>query len=472
MSSGRPNLLFVFADQWRGFDVGCMGNGEVDTPNLDRLAAQGILVPQALANSPVCTPNRGTLLTGLLPLDHGAMVNDVPMRRVRSIADVLSSAGWDTGYIGKWHLDGGPRDGFIPPGERRMGFDHWAVYNCSHDYYRRDKYFLDAPEPVVVDGYEPAVQTDLARAFIEGHASGDRPFALWLSWGPPHDPYGLAPEVWRHRYDPERLTLRANARAAEANPLAAGLTPSGALAGYYASISALDEQMGRLLDELDDDGLASDTIVVFSSDHGDMLFSHGMMKKQVPWEEAIRVPLIVRWPGTLPAGSSCDAMISTLDIVPTLCGLLDVDWGGPLLGRDLSGALAADGAKGPDSVFLMEIGGWDEVARQGLGEWRAVRTRQHTYAERLGRQPWLLYDNVRDPLQEANLIDLPDAWDLCGELSAELGRWLARAGDRFLPRMEHLREADLLDAWDSREAMLYGKSGANPIATPEGDLET
>lgn len=443
-----PNLLFVFADQMRGFDMGCAGNDEVSTPHLDRLAAEGVRFDQAVANAPVCTPSRGIMLTGRYPLEHRATLNDLPLGDVPTIADVLGAQGYRTGYVGKWHLDGVPRTRFTPPGPRRHGFEYWAAYNCSHQYFRPDKYYLDDPEPVLIDGYEPEVQTDLACAFIRDNA--DQPFALYLSWGPPHDPYSQVPEKYRQRYDAQAITHRPNADVATINPEAHRFDPDRTLADYYAAITALDDQAGRLLDVLDETGTAEDTIVVFTSDHGDMLWSHGMMKKQQPWEESVRIPLIVRWPAGVPAGVVSDALISTVDYVPTLLGLM----GAPSLstaGSDLSALVRGEDVNGPESAFLMDIRPVDEGARQGLSEWRGVRTSRYTYAERLGREPWLLYDNDADPYQLVNLVDDPEHVSVRVELAAELGRWLEVAQDDFLPGYEHLRRLGLLDEWDARQ---------------------
>ena len=149
------NLLLVFADQMRGMDMACAGNEQVITPNLDRLAASGVLMTRAFANSPVCTPSRGSLLTGRYPLSHGAVVNDVPVRTdLPSMGTVFRDAGRATGYVGKWHLDGCPRDKFTPPGERRLGFDYWAVHNCTHAYFD-SFYYADTDRRIPIAGYEP-----------------------------------------------------------------------------------------------------------------------------------------------------------------------------------------------------------------------------------------------------------------------------------------------------------------------------
>ncbi len=188
-----PNLLLVFADQMRGMDMGCAGNPDVRTPAMDRLAKQGVRLTRCFATSPVCSPNRAILLTGTYPTTNRVPGNDLPLpSHLPSLGTIARGHGYRTAYIGKWHLDGVPRTKFTPPGPRRSGFDFWAAYNCTHDYFH-PKYYRDTPQVVEVDGYEPEVQTDLALAFLDEQRDAAEPFCLVLSWGPPHDPYDQVP---------------------------------------------------------------------------------------------------------------------------------------------------------------------------------------------------------------------------------------------------------------------------------------
>lgn len=460
-TDSRPNILFVFADQLRGQDLGCAGNTDVQTPTIDRLAAEGVRCTHAYTNSPVCTPARGMMLTGQYPLQNLAVVNDLPLsENVPTVSGILRDAGYRTGYIGKWHLDGVPRKKFTPPGPRRHGFDFWAAYNCSHDYFRPDKVFRDAEDPELQDGYEPKVQTDIACEFLAETANDDRPFCLFVSWGPPHDPYDQVPEEYRARYDPSAIALRPNVAdiSADVNPLAARLDKRRTMADYYAAITALDDQLAVLLQRLDEIGAADNTIVVFSSDHGDMLWSHGRMKKQQPWEESISVPFIVRWPDGLPRGEVVDGLTSLVDVTPTLLSLVDVEPPVELAGRDLSGVLRGS-EPGPDSVFLMDIVPADEAQVQGISEWRGVRTARYTYAVHLEHSGWVLYDNETDPYQLTNLIDDPAYAEVRSELDAELRRWLDRVDDPFVDGLEHLRRLGLAELWNAREHELHPTDG-------------
>ena len=197
------------------------------------------------------------------------IVNDVPLGdRATSIAQAFATGGYDTAYIGKWHVDGQGRSNYIPP-ERRQGFDYWKVLECTHDYNNSFYYAGDSDEKLRWEGYDAIEQTRDAQAYLRDR-SGEDPFLMVLSWGPPHDPYQTAPQAYRDLYDPAALQLRPNV------PSTFSDTARDWLAGYYAHCTALDACAGDLLQTLDEEGLADDTIFVFFSDHGDMVGSHGM----------------------------------------------------------------------------------------------------------------------------------------------------------------------------------------------------
>jgi arylsulfatase A-like enzyme len=459
----RPNLLFVFADQMRGMDMGCAGNPQVQTPHLDRLAREGTRLARAYANCPVCSPSRAILLSGRHAIATGVVANDLPLPTdLPTIGRCLEAAGYRTAYIGKWHLDGVPRSKWTPPGPRRHGFAFWAAYNCSHAYLRA-QYYRDSPEPVAVAGYEPAAQTDLLLEFLE---TGDgRPFAAFLSWGPPHDPYEQVPEEYARRYDPAALRLRPNVRPIPPGPgdLSRGRDPRQTLAYYYAHITALDEQLGRILDHLDRRGLARDTIVVFTSDHGDMLWSQGRMMKQQPWEESIHIPLLLRWPGRVPAGRTVYDLIGVVDLMPTLLGLLGLPPPPGVQGTDLSAMVLGRVPGTVHEVYLYDLVTVDQSLAQGIPEWRGLRTARYTYA-RTRQGPWLLYDNERDPYQLDNLVGRPEAAEVQRRLDAALDRWLHATGDPFVDGLELIRRLGLAAAWNARERALHPEA---PRLVPE-----
>jgi arylsulfatase A-like enzyme len=442
-----PSVLVVFADQLRGQDLGFAGNAEVYTPNIDALAAAGTTCEQAYANNPVCTPNRGSMLTGLYPTHHGAITNDLPMDpSVESIADRMRETGRRTAYIGKWHLDGYPRTKFTPPGDRRFGFDYWAAYNCNHEYFA-PKYYLDSPQLVERDGYEPEVQTDLALSYLEELGEEDS-FCLWLSWGPPHDPYPQVPDRYKALYEAEELTIPSTVWKNPDNPIGAQLDPRETFRDYYAAISALDDQLGRILASLERLGRDQDTLVVFTSDHGDMLWAHGVTKKQVPYEESICIPMIMKYPGVIPAGEKVTGVFSSIDLAPTVLGLLGAAFATKVDGQDRSEAFRNTQPAGDEALLQLLVPN-PEYARQGGRPWRGIRTRRWTYAEQVGFRPWLLFDNDVDPLQSINLVDREEMFDVVRGLSDRLHARLRSAEDLFLDEEETIDYFGLRDLWDN-----------------------
>ena len=311
MPNKKPNVVLVFADQWRAQAFGYAGDPNVQTPNLDALARRSVNCTHAVSGCSVCSPARASLLTGQYPLTHGVFVNDVELGQdATSIAQAFSAGGYDTAYIGKWHVNGRGRSSYIPP-ERRQGFEYWKVLECTHDYNHSAYYAGDSDEQLVWEGYDALAQTCDAQAYLRNR--GDKPFLLVLSWGPPHAPYHTAPEEYQALYDPAAISLRPNV------PTDWAENARQWLAGYYAHCTALDDCVGMLLQTLQEEGLEQETIFLFFSDHGDMLGSQGMDKKQKPYEESIRVPFLLRYPGM--DAAELDALIDLPDIMPTLLGL-------------------------------------------------------------------------------------------------------------------------------------------------------
>ena len=430
----KPNLLFVFADQWRAQATGYAGNTDVHTPNLDRLAARSVNFTHAVSGCPVCCPYRASLMTGRYPLTHGVFMNDVQLNTdATSFAQALNEAGYHTGYIGKWHIDARGRSSFTPPG-RRQGFAFWKALECTHNYNRSAYYAGESDTKLFWDGYDAVAQTREAQRYIRSRA-GRQPFALFLSWGPPHAPYHTAPNKHRRLVAGRPVTLRPNVPASRA------AAAKKDIAGYYAHIAALDECIGELLATLKETGVEKDTVFVFTSDHGDMLYSHGQRKKQRPWDESIRVPLLVRHPAGLgdPA-RAVDMPINTPDLMPTVLGLCGITPPKTVEGTDYSGVVTGKTAPSDKAVLItcvQPFGQW--TRQQGGREYRGVRTRRYTYVRDL-KGPWLLFDNKTDPYQRKNLVNEPSHAALRKELDAMLQEKLKETNDEFRPGPYYLRK--------------------------------
>ncbi len=440
MSQDRPNIIYVFADQWRVQDTGYAGNRQVRTPHLDSLAAQSINFTHAVAGIPVCCPARACLLTGQHALTHGVFVNDVHLADdAVSMAKLFKATGYDTAYVGKWHVDGRGRSNYIPP-ESRQGFDYWKTLECTHDYNDSKYYAGDSDQQLTWEGYDAIEQTKDVQAYLRArrHLDDDdntgNPFLLLLSWGPPHAPYETAPAAYRELYPPEDIELRPNVppeMAAEAREW---------ISGYYAHCTALDDCLGALLQTIEEEGLADNTIFVFTSDHGDMLGSQGQVKKQRPWEESIRVPFLLRWPQRFGLqGREIDALLDTPDILPTLLSLCDMAVPDTVEGKDFSASFdgGPDPSGGAALIYCPHPFG-QFLRPDGGREYRGLRTRTHTYARDLNG-PWLLYDNESDPFQMDNLVDRPVLKSLQAELESQLQDKLDDRGDEFLPGETYIR---------------------------------
>ena len=434
----HPNIVYLFSDQWRAMDHGYMGNADVRTPNIDLLADQSVNFTNAVSGIPVCCPHRACLLTGQNPLSHGLFLNDLRLNpRAPSFAQALGGAGYDTGYIGKWHIDGTGRSAYIPP-ERRQGFDYWKVLECTHNYNQSRYYDKTGQEPKVWKGYDAYAQTRDAVAYIRNHATqpaqSRKPFGLFLSWGPPHAPYRTGPTKWVDRYDSRKLTLRQNV------PPQLGRQAQSTYAGYYAHCSALDECVGWLVEALKESGQLENTILVYTSDHGDMLHSRGQLKKQRPWDESIRVPFLVRCPSSLKVQPRrLEAPINTPDIMPTLLNLAGVQIPGSVEGDNFADVIRGQ-RKLEDNHALITcpspFGQWTRA--QGGREYRGLRTRRYSYTRAL-EGPWELFDNQEDPFQQRNLINVAKHRALRDELEDKLRTRLVTTGDDFAPGDELIR---------------------------------
>ncbi len=428
------NLVFVFADQWRCQATGYAGDPNVATPNIDRFAAQSLNFRQAVSGCPVCSPYRASLMTGVYPNRHRMMVNDQCLSRFYEgpfLAECLRDAGYRTAYIGKWHVDGHGRRAFVPP-ERRLGFEWWKGFECCHDYRASHYYFGNDARPYRWEGYDADAQTEAACHYLRDE-SGCAPFALFLSWGPPHDPFGTAPAAYEAMYDPARIVLPPNVPEAFADQA------RKELAGYYAHCSALDAAFGRLLDTLAATGRDRDTIVVFTSDHGDMLGSQGQFRKQKPWAESVRVPFLVRHPNGAGPGTD-DAPVDAPDLMPTLLALCGAPIPKGVQGRDFSRTILDGAPSGiEDALLALYLPFHEWGYGNGGREFRGIHNAAYTYVRTLAG-PWLLYDNRNDPWQVRNLVDEPAEAARVAELDARLTVRLDEVGDVFLTGPEIIRQ--------------------------------
>ncbi len=432
----RPNILFVFADQLRYSALGSSGNKIVRTPNLDRLARQGLRFEHAFSSHPLCSPYRAHVMTGRYGHRNGVPDNEYRLRTDQvTLPQTLKQAGYHTGFIGKWHLGDGPYTE-----DKRYGFDYMAAYNCQHQYYKIH-YWENERGPIQFDAWAPEGEADLAIRFIENHRreKPDAPFALIVAWGPPHWPYDQYPDQFK-TYDPAKVDVPPNV------PPQMEAFARKEIADYYGNVSALDEQMGRLTAALDRLGIADDTLVCFSSDHGDHLSSHGYGKpmdewmhpsmrasKATPYDEAAHIPFLLRFPRRVEAGRRTQAMFSSVDVMPTLLGLCGIPVPKDVQGHNLAHVVTGEeGPPPPDSVYLQNMGpGWPD-RKKWVGFWRGVRTDRWVYARwyKDEHEP-LLFDCQEDPYELRNLAGKKEYADIQQQMEERLRRWMRETGDPF-----------------------------------------
>ena len=373
-SGKRPNVLYVFSDQHRAASLPGEAFSRAVAPTFDRFRRENLSMDACISNYPLCAPHRGILISGLYPQQSGLVHNAQTLQpNVPGLGDAFQQAGYHTAYVGKWHLYHGEGE-FVPKGPYRFGFEHWRVWANTNRHYDGVTFDPESGKRIVMHGYQPTRMTDQAIEFLDQQKGAEKPWLLVVSWNPPHPPF---------------------------NPPA------------------------------EDKDNSDDTIVVYTSDHGEMMGSHGHMAKQMPHEESCRVPFFVRLPGMKDRGGTSDALFSSVDIYPTLCGLAGIAVPKHCSGRDFSALMRGDhDFKSPEMVFLLNEKGPINRMEVDVPTYRGVRTATHTYAVQLDGR-WFLYDNKADPYQMKNLVKDPANKSLIEKFDQALIAWGRSMKDDF-----------------------------------------
>ncbi|MBN1400314.1 MAG: sulfatase-like hydrolase/transferase [Anaerolineae bacterium] len=432
----RPNVLVFFTDQQRWDTVGCYGDdlGLGLTPNLDRMATEGVRFELAFTAQPVCGPARACLQTGVYPTVTGCYRNGIPLPTdATTLAHRFRQAGYEVGYIGKWHL-GGTRDQPVPA-ERRGGYsDFWLGADLleftSHPY--GGGYFGGENQLVEFQGYRADSQTDHVIDYLRSR-DGERPFFLFLSYLEPHHQNDMqryvAPDGYAERYRdaPPPADLAAHPE---------GDWPAN-LADYYGICADLDENLGRVRAELERLGLAENTIILFTSDHGSHFRTRNAEYKRSCHEAAIRIPLVA-WGGPFTGGRVVDELVSLIDVPPTLLDAADIAVPNGFHGRSLLPLARGEAVAWPQEVFV-------QISESQVG--RALRTRRWKYGvDAPERHGWndmdspmyveqYLYDLESDPHELHNLAGDPAYRAIADELAGRLVQRMVGVGERP-PRIE------------------------------------
>ncbi len=418
------NLLFIFTDQMHRFALRCMGTADIETPHLDRLASEGVLFRNAYSNCPICTPFRLNLFTGLYNAQLGTYNNEASIPPgVPTLPQVLENAGVRTSFVGKWHI-GGKGNGPIPS-SLRGGFRDFIGYQCYNGFYQNVCFYDEEGRTHRFDVHREEAATALAIERLRKLAR--QPFALFIGYQAPHYPVQPPPE-FAIRYAGRTLRRRPNCQ--EIDPYTRTWSPPSPwppnacpdyqryghnldeyLRLYYGMVSHLDHCVGRLLNELEQLGIDGDTVVVFTSDHGDMQGSHGLKNKCLPHEESSGIPLIVRCP-TGPQNVVSDALVSGVDFFPTI-----LDWFGLPPLAHLPGRSFAPITRGlclpPNGLVFSEMKRWKMIRH---GPYKLV-------TEDPDNTPTMLFNLDTDPYELHNHVHNPGYAALQSELRAAILRW-------------------------------------------------
>jgi arylsulfatase A-like enzyme len=418
------NLLYVFADQMHAFAMGCMGTSDIHTPNFDRLASQGTLFTNAYSACPICSPFRVALFSGLYASQNrhtrGLLNRAWIPEGVATLPEALNAGGYQTSYVGKWHI-GDFGHGPIPE-ELRAGFTDFIGYQCYNDFIDEVVFCDEDDKKHRYEGHRTDITTDIAIERLGRIADG--PFSMFVSYQNPHYPIQPSPE-YDEMYRGVEIQRRPNSRDVDPftatgsppSPRPLELDPQNQRYGgnlgeylrlYYAMVTQLDANVGRLLDTLDELGLADSTAVIFTSDHGDMQGSQGLRNKCLPYEESAGIPLIVRVPGGH-EGLTSGVTVDSVDFYSTILELAGLPKDDAKEGVSFVPVLFGD-SRESDSPAFSEMGSWCMI-RDGVFKLVCDRvddgsglTPSHLFD--LETDPYEMNDRVDDPVMEGARIEL------------------------------------------------------------------
>lgn len=458
--AATPNLLIILVDQWKGQALGFQKKEPVLTPNLDQLSKNGLVLQQMISNYPVCSPARAMLMTGKYPFKNKVYSNvnsasaafgvELP-KDIVCWSDVLKSIGYSNGYIGKWHLDS-PHEPYVPTSnnvgavawnewttpDRRHGFDYWYAYG-TYDVHNRPMYWdtkATRDSFHYVNEWGPEHETKKALEFMRNDGGKirekDKPFSLVVSMNPPHSGYTSVPKKYYDIYKdvPMELLLKDPNIPAKGTPM--GEEYRNNIKYYYANITGVDEQVGKILLGLKDNHLEDNTIVVFMADHGNCLGKHDEISKNNIYEESLNIPFIIYWKGHIVPRIDNVFLGSIPDLYPTLLDLMGLKKNIP---NDLDGVSYANyfkNGQGNKPALQFMIGAIGSNAVEINSGFRGIRTDNFklAYVKKKGGVVPFLFDLKSDPFEMNNIYDANMA--IVKQLKAELVKTLKEQNDGFI----------------------------------------
>ncbi|SEM72613.1 Arylsulfatase A [bacterium A37T11] len=448
----RPNIIYILTDQWRGQALGFLHQEPVITPTIDSLAKQSLVLTQTIANYPLCSPSRASLFTGMHPIKTNVYANvnsnstafgvELPNNAITWF-DVLKQQGYCTAYIGKWHLDS-PHAPYIPtsnnaeavkwneftPPSRRHGNDYWYAYGTYDNHLRPMYWDNDADRNAFhfVDQWGPEHEVDKAIEFLQDstgrYRTKGKPFSLFLSFNPPHSVYKQVPFRYVEPYNRIPLEKLVDFPAVNAADTKWGQFYRENIRYYYAAMTGIDDQIRRLLQAASKLGLADNTIIIFSSDHGNSLGKNGQESKNTFFEQSLHVPFIIHWKNHIPARVDKTLLFSLIDVEPTLLSLLGIQNPAKTDGHNLSAFFLGKKQTGPDAQYFM-----GHVAPGNINSgFRGIRDGRYKLA--FDQVTTYLFDYKKDPDDLHNLANKKP--NVVLRLRHKLEEYLLKNKDTFL----------------------------------------
>jgi arylsulfatase A-like enzyme len=432
----RPNIVFIMSDDHAAHAISAYGSRVNQTPHLDRLARQGLRLDRCYAVNSICTPSRATILTGKYSHLNGVPVFNRFDGSQPTVAKVLQAAGYYNGMIGKWHLGSDP-----------TGFDQWTILPGQGAYM--NPAFLEPAGRRVIKGYVTDIITDLSIDFLKSRPK-DKPFFLMCHHKAPHrnwQPDARNQALFAGRTIPEPPTLfddyatRSDALGESRQKILEDLNTNDLkqaapadlqgdalkrwkyqryMQDYLACVQSLDDNVGRLMDWLDANGLSTNTVVIYTSDQGFFLGDHGLYDKRFMYEESARMPFLVRWPGIIQPGTVQGALAINPDFAPTFLELAGLPVPADMQGRSLLPLFRAERPADWRKSFYYRY--YHDPGHHNTRAHLGVRTETHKLIHYWKRDQWELFDLVRDPAELHNLYDDPAQREVVKQLQAELLR--------------------------------------------------
>ena len=445
VSSGaaeRPNIIFIMSDDHASQAVSAYGSKVNQTPNIDRIAKEGALLSRCYAVNSICTPSRATILTGQYSHKNGVPVFNAIDRERDNVAKRLKAAGYQTAMIGKWHLGSDP-----------SGFDYWQILPGQGAYWNPILYGTDGEKKY--DGHATDVVTDLTLGYI-GKRKKDQPFFVMMHHKAPHRNWQPQPQfaaMFTNKVIPEPATLLAahenhgsaireqKQAISDLNDNDLKMAPPASLSGdelirwkyqrymqdYLACVQGVDDSIGKVLKYLDENGLARNTLIIYTSDQGFFLGEHGMFDKRFMYEESSRMPFVARWPEKIKAGTTSDALVINCDFAPTFLEMAGEKAPAEMQGRSMLAILRGEKPANWRSSFYYRY--YHEPGHHNTRQHYGVRTATHKLIHYPTINEWECFDLVIDPSEMRNIYKEPSAQTVVARLKEELRRVKSEAGD-------------------------------------------